>query len=373
VLTSPAFLYRLEEPVPGSAPGRVNDWELASRLSYFLWSTLPDDELRTAAAAGHLQQDDVLRSQTRRLLADDRTRRLAIEFACQWTHIRDFDQLAEKSERHFPTFTNLQGDMYEESIQFFTDIFQHDRSILTILNAEHAFLNERLAAHYGVPGIKGEAWQRVEGVRKFGRGGLLTQATFLAKQSGASRTSPILRGNWVSETLLGERLPRPPKDVPLLPEDVPEDLTERALIERHSSDAACAKCHARIDPFGFALENYDAIGRFRTRDAGDHPIDPKTQLPDGNKLEGVDGLRDYLVNTRRDVFVRQFCRKLLGYALGRAVQLSDEPLLDEMLEKLAASDYRFSVAVEAIVLSDQFRNIRGREQSSEVRVTPADE
>ncbi len=373
ILTSPAFLYRLEQPVAGNRPGRISDGELASRLSYFLWSTLPDAELRALAERGELQRDDVLRVQVKRMLADDRARRLAIEFACQWAHVRDFDQFAEKSERHFPTFAGVQGDMYEESIRFFTDLFQQDRSLLSILNADYTFLNARLAAHYGVPGVQGDAWRRVDGVRKFGRGGLLTQGTFLARQSGASRTSPILRGNWVSETLLGKRLPRPPKNVPLLPDEVPAGLSERQLIERHSSDPACVKCHALVDPFGFSLENYDAIGRYRDRDAGAHPIDTKSTLPDGTVLEGVDGLRNYLVTTYGDVIVRNLCRKLLGYALGRSVQLSDEPLLEEMLENLAANDNRVSVAVEAIVLSDQFRNIRGREQSSEVRVTPADE
>ena len=178
-------------------------------------------------------------------------------------------------------------------------------------------------------------------------------ATVLAKQSGASRTSPILRGNWVSETLLGERLPKPPANVPQLPESVPEGLSARQLIERHSSVAACAKCHARIDPYGFALEQYDAIGRLRAKS-----VDTKTKLVDGKAIEGIEGLRNYLLTDRRDEVVRQFCKKLLGYALGREVQLSDEPFLKKMRERLEKNGYRFSVAVEAIVTSEQFRNIR---------------
>ncbi|MCA9070746.1 MAG: DUF1588 domain-containing protein, partial [Planctomycetaceae bacterium] len=173
---------------------------------------------------------------------------------------------------------------------------------------------------------------------------------------------PILRGNWVSETLLGERLPRPPKNVPVLPETAPAGLTERQLIERHSSDKACAKCHARIDPFGFALESYDGIGRFREQDQAGHPIDTTTTLDDGTPLTGVDGLRDYLANQRRDQFVHHFCKKLLGYALGRSVQLSDEPLIEEMMARLEQQDFQILAAVETIVLSDQFRTIRGREQ-----------
>ena len=275
--------------------------------------------------------------------------------------MRNFDQIDEKSERYFPTFATVRGAMYEESILYFTDFFQHDRSVMSMLEADHTFLNEELARHYGIAGVTGDHWRRVDGVGKYARGGILSLATVLSKQSGASRTSPILRGNWVSETLLGERLPRPPKNVPQLPESVPDNLTERQLIERHSSDAACRKCHARIDPYGFALEHFDAIGRFRQHDANGHIIDTETTLPDGTRINGVDGLRDYLLNVRRETFIRHFCRKLLGYALGRAVQLSDEPLLDKIMGDLVANDYRLSTAVEAIVLSDQFRRIRGRD------------
>jgi hypothetical protein len=273
--------------------------------------------------------------------------------------VRNFDQLDEKSERLFPTFVDVRGEMYEESIRFFADIIQNDGRVLDVLDADYTFLNEKLAKHYGVPNVTGDQWRKVQNAKSFARGGVLTQGTVLATQSGASRTSPILRGNWVSETLLGDRLPRPPKNVPQLPDDVPQGLTERQLIEKHSSDAACAKCHARIDPYGFALEQFDAIGRFREKDAENHPLDVKSTLPDGTKLEGVDGLRKYLLTTRRNDFVRQFCRKLLGYSLGRSVQLSDQPLLDKMMADLEANDYRFSAAVEAIVLSKQFQNIRG--------------
>ena len=381
-ITSP-FLYRLEKAPAGSGAADVSDWELANRLSYFLWSSQPDKELRTAAQAGRLTRSrgrgsdlsnakpaptsgnesndpsaELLR-QTKRMLSDARVRRLATEFACQWIHIYDFGSLDEKSAKYFPEFAGLRGDMHEESILFFTDLFQRDGSLLSILDADHTFVNQHLAKFYGIPGVKGAAWRRVEGMRKHGRGGILGLATTLAKQSGASRTSPILRGNWVSEVLLGEKLPRPPKDVPQLATTVPKGLTERQLIERHSSDAACAKCHARIDPFGFALENFDAIGRRREKSASGLVIDSRTTLPDGTQIEGLSGLRDYLLNKRRDTFLRQFCRKLLGYALGREVQLSDEPLLTEIRWRLKENDYHFSVAVNTIVLSEQFRKIRG--------------
>ena len=294
-------------------------------------------------------------------MQDDRARRLAVEFACQWLHLRDFDELDEKSGTQFPDFAGLRQDMLEESIRFFTDLFQKNRSILSILDADHTFLNESLAAYYGVPAVKGDEWQRVSGVRNFGRGGILTQAAVLSKQSGAARTNPVIRGTFVFETLLGERMPRPPDNVPEIPDAIPEGLTERALFEKHSSVAACAKCHVRIDPYGFALEHYDAVGRWRQKDVSGNTIDARTTVEDGTKIDGVAGLREYLLTERRDEFVRQFCRKLLGYSLGRAVQLSDEPLLQAMAERLAKEGYRASVAVEMIVSSDPFRKIRGKE------------
>ena len=366
VLVAPAFLYRLEKAAPGREPGPVSDGELASRLSYFLWSSAPDAELRASAAAGRLHEPEVLVAQMRRMLRDPRVRRLATEFACQWIHVRDFDHLDEKSDRHFPTFTTLRGAMYEESLRFFTDLFQRDGAVSDILDADYAFLNEALAKHYGIPGVSGDAWRRVDGVKKFGRGGILGQATTLAKNSGASRTSPILRGNWVAEALLGDRLPKPPKDVPQLPEEEGTDtLTVRQLTEKHTADPRCAGCHSRIDPFGFALEGFDAIGRARDKDLAARPIDVKTMLRDGTPLEGLDGLRRYLLTTRRGEFTDQFCRKLLGYALGRSVQLSDRPLLAEMRGALEKNEGRITAALETIVRSRPFLHIRGKELASE--------
>ncbi len=367
VLVAPAFLYRGEKAAPGPKAAPVNDWELATRLSYFLWSSAPDDELRSLAASGKLHDPDALAAQARRMVRDAKVRRLATEFGCQWLHVRDVAALDEKSERHFPTFTSVRGAMQEEAVQFFTDLFEKDRSVLSLLDADHTFVNADLAKHYGIAlgaGIsnqKSDGWQRVDGLRASGRGGILAFASTLAKQSGASRTSPILRGNWLSEVVLGEKLPRPPKGVPVLPDEAPQGLTERQLIERHSGDAQCAKCHQRIDPFGFALEGFDAIGRARNKDAGGLAIDTHVKLPDGTAFEGLDGLRSYLVNTRRDDFLRQFCRKLLGYALGRSVQLSDKPLLDTMLARLRENGYRVGTVIDLIVLSPQFREVRGRD------------
>ncbi len=363
ILVSPKFLYRQEIPGQGTKPADISDHELASRLSYFLWASSPDAELCREAAAGKLSDPNVLTAQVRRMLQDDRVRRLATEFGCQWLHVYDFESLDEKSERHFPEFADLKDDLHEETIRFLTEVFQNDGSLLDLLNADHTFVNEPLAIFYGVSNVTGPDWRRVEGWKGKGRGGVLGLAATLARQSGASRTSPILRGNWISEVLLGEKLPKPPKGVPPLPDDetASEGLTVRQLTERHSLDEKCANCHRRIDPLGFALEGFDAIGRLRENDLAGRPIDTKSVLLDGTKLNGLDGLRTYLAETRRDAFVRQFLRKLLGYALGRGVQLSDEPLLDDMQRQLAQQDYKFLVAVNLIVHSPQFRQIRGRE------------
>jgi hypothetical protein len=355
VLTSPAFLYRGEKASPGPQAAPVNDWEIATRLSYFLWSSAPDAELTKLAAAGKLQDPEVLATQARRMLKDERIRRLATEFGCQWLHVRDVATLDEKSERHFPTFINVRESMQEEVTRFFIDLFQNDRSVLSLLDADYTFVNSTLAEHYGLRKAESPSdWQRTNGLRSQGRGGILGFAATLAKQAGASRTSGILRGAWLCEVVLGEKLPVPPKGVPILPEQPPEGLTERQLVEKHSSDANCAACHRRIDPFGFALEGFDAIGRARKADT-------KVILPDGSRVDGLDGLRSYLLDKRSDDFLRQFCRKLVGYALGRSVQLSDKPLIASMLTRLKSGDHNVGAAIELIVRSPQFREVRGRD------------
>ncbi len=360
VLVSPAFLYKLEKPGPDAKAAAVSDHELATRLSYFLWSSGPDAELRALADAGKLRDPATLAAQTKRMLADPKVRRMATEFGCQWLHVRGFDALNEKSERHFPEFAKLRAAMYEESVLFFTDLFQQDRPLTHILDADATYLNEPLAKFYGIPGVAGEQWRRVEGVRKYGRGGILGLSTTLATQSGASRTSPTLRGNWVSEVLLGEKLPRPPKGVPQLPDDeaATDKLTVRQLVEKHATDAKCAVCHSRIDAYGFALEAFDPIGRKREKDLAGRPVDTKAKTADGSEFNGLDGLRTYLLTKRGEAFERQFLKKLLGYSLGRSVVLSDEPLLDDM-QAAAKKAGKLSAAVQAITASRQFRDIRG--------------
>jgi hypothetical protein len=352
VLVAPAFLYRGEKAAPGPKATPVTDWEIATRLSYFLWSSAPDAELRSA------KLEDIP-SQAQRMLKSDKVRRLALEFGCQYLHVRDVATLDEKSERHFPTFLDLRDDMQEEVTRFFIDLIQNNRSIVSLLDADHTFVNEALVKHYqlGFPTDSDSKnnlrenpnWHRIDGLHDQGRGGILGFAATLSKQAGASRTSAILRGTWLTEVVLGEKLPPPPKGVPILPEEAPDNLTERQLIERHSSDANCAGCHKRIDPYGFALEGFDAIGRARQADT-------QTTLPDGTAVDGLNDLRDYLLTQRRDDFTRQFCRKLLGYALGRSVQLSDKPLIEQMM----TTDLRFGSLVDLIVRSSQFRELRGR-------------
>ncbi len=359
VLVAPAFLFRVEQAPAGAKAGPVGDWELATRLSYFLTSAGPDDELRALAAAGQLREPKVLEAQTRRLLKDDKIRALAVEFGTQWLHVRGFDELKEKNEKLFPMFdANLKAAIYEESILFFQDLFQQDRPVTAVLDADYTYLNELLAKHYGVPGVAGPQFRRVDGIKKFGRGGILGLASVQTKQAGASRTSPVLRGNWVVETLLGEKLPRPPANVPALPEEEGADkLTMRQQTERHTRDAACAVCHVRIDPFGFAFEKYDPIGRRRDKDLAGNPVDTKAKLKDGAEFDGLDGLRDYLMAKKKDVIVRLFCQRLLGYALGRQTSLSDQALIDEMAAALAKNGV--SAAVLTAVQSPQFRMIRG--------------
>ena len=362
VLVSPAFLFRIERAPNGKEPAAISGHELAARLSYFLWSSMPDDELRSLATAGKLSDPKTLEAQTLRMAKDAKARSLAIEFGTQWIHVRGIDELKEKNEKLFPAFdAKLRKDIYEESILFFQDLFAEDRPVANVLQADYTFLNDNLAKHYGIPGVTGSQFRKVDGIRKQGRGGILAMASVHAKQSGASRTSPVLRGNWVVETLLGEKLPRPPANVPILPdvEGGTDKLTTRQMVERHVNDASCASCHVRIDPFGFAFEKFDPIGRMRTAEAGGLPIDAKAELRDGTTFEGIDGLRDYLMAKKKDVIVRLFCQRLLGYALGRGTTLSDTALIDEMAAELNKHEGRVSAAVLTIVRSPQFRKIRG--------------
>ncbi len=373
VLMSSSFLLHLEQSPSGTSAQPVNDWELASRLSYFLWSSVPDEELRQFAAAGRLHEPEILEQQTRRMLQDDRTRALAIEFGTQWIHVRGFDDFREKNKSLYPSFDEtLRSAMYEESILFFQDLFQKDRSVTRLLDADDTFICGVEYSTLNVYNVTGDEWRLVPGVRKFGRGGVLGLGSVQAKQAGASRTSPVLRGNWVVETLLGEKLPKPPPNVPQLPEGETDNggLSMRQIVEKHVSAPECAGCHQRIDPFGFAFEHFDAIGRRREADSAGRPLDATARLRDGTTFEGIDGLRTYLVTKKREQIVRLFCRRLVGYAMARSVTLSDEPLVDSMIKQMDEHDGRLLYAVLAIVQSEQFRMIRGREYSESLMSIP---
>jgi hypothetical protein len=362
ILISPRFLYRVEKPATGETAEPVSDFELASRLSYFLWSTMPDEELLDVTHQGNLHDRNVLLSQARRLLTDQRVRGLAVEFAAQWLHVRGFDEHDEKNGELFPTYNaSLREAMYEETLLFFEGLFRQDRSVMEILEANYTYLNPLLAEHYGIPDVTGPQWRRVERVDEYARGGILAMGSVLSKQAGASRTSPVLRGTWIVETVLGERLPKPPANVPELPDAETDtgNMTVRQLVEKHTSVEECAACHEKFDPYGFSLENFDAIGRYRRKDHADRPLDTHVELPDGIQFQGLDGLRNYLLIDRKIQFLQNFCEKLLGYALGRSVILSDQPLVEKMVSELEKTNYRFSSAIECIITSRQFQYHRG--------------
>jgi hypothetical protein len=356
VLAAPRFLFRIEKEHEQERP--VSPWELAARLSYFLWSSLPDEPLRQAAADGSLAKPERLAAEVRRMLADPRSEALAREFAARWLRFRGFAERAPVDREKFPEFTpELQAAMEAEATAFLADVIRHDRPLRELFGAGHTFLNERLAAHYGIPGVAGPELRRVE-VADQSRGGLLGMAAILASTSYPQRTSPVLRGNWVLTAVLGTPTPPPPADVPPLEEAAAAGAGIRERLKAHRAAAACAACHDRIDPLGFALEGFDVLGRRRDRDDGSAPLDLSAEFVDGTTFTGFAGLRGFLAD-RRDLVMLQFCRKLLGYALGRAVLPTDLPLAESLRDRILEADAGISAAVLGIVQSRQFLNRRG--------------
>lgn len=366
VLMSPRFCYRVDLLSDSDETRPLDDFELASRLSYFLWSSIPDAELLQHAEAGDLHDPDVLLQQTRRMLRDRRVRGLAVEFGANWLDVRRFETHNSVDRERFPSFDDeLRRAMFEEPIRFFVDVAQHDRSILDFLYADHTFVNAALAEHYGMPHgelSEGE-WAKVTDARSHGRGGLLPMAVFLTKNAPGLRTSPVKRGYWVVRRLLGEHIPPPPPDVPDLPEDESQlgELTLKETLVKHRAHRSCAACHDRFDAIGIAFEGFGPIGERRKVDLGGRPIDTGATFPDGSQRTGVAELRGYLRQRRQADFVDNLCRKLLSYALGRTLRLSDETLLQKMRQQLLADEYRFGALVESIVTSPQFLNKRGRD------------
>lgn len=356
VLVSREFLFRVEQEPAGLAAKsayRVSDVELASRLSFFLWSSIPDDELLAVAERGELSRPEVLATQTRRLLADVRAQSLVRNFASQWLHLRNLDSITPDG-RLFPDFDdNLRQAMRRETELVFEEIVREDRSALDLLRADHTFLNERLAKHYGIPHIFGERFRRVALGAESPRGGLLRHASVLTVTSYATRTSPVLRGNWVLGTLLGTPPPPPPPNVPALDDNaVAANLPVRERLAAHRANAACASCHDLMDPVGFALENFDAVGRWRTLEEG-RPVDSTGGFPDGSQFTGVAGLERALLN-RPELFATALTEKLLTFALGRGVEPFDAPAVRQVVREAKADNHRFSAIVLGIVKSAPF-------------------
>lgn len=382
ILLSPHFCYRLDLPAAGP-PGDVaplSDYSLASRLSYFLWSSMPDDELLAHAAAGDLHKPEVLIAQARRMLRDQRLRGLAEQFAGSWLEFRRFEEDNTVDRGRFPTFTNdLRRAMAEEPVRFFLHVAGEGRPVLDFLDADYTFVNPVLAKHYGMPypplvpvagerdtGEGADRWLQADGARRYGRGGLLPMAVFLTRNSPGLRTSPVKRGYWVVRRLLGEHIPAPPPEVPELPKDEAQgELTLPQLLAKHRDHQACAGCHRRFDPLGLAFEAYGPVGERRTRDLGGRPLDTKAVYPDGVERDGLDGLYRYLSEKRRDEFLDNLCRKLLANALGRSLVLSDKATLDAMRQRLTKDGYRFDGLVETVVTCRQFLNKRQREEAGE--------
>ena len=368
VLMSPSFCYRLDLLEVGQGTRPMTDYELASRLSYFLWSSMPDRQLLEQAAAGNLRDPHVLLAQTRRMLRERRIRGLAVEFGGNWLDFRHFQQHNSVDRERFPEFTNeLRDAMFEEPVRFFVDLAQRDGSLLDFLYAEHTFVNAMLAQHYGIPldadaSEAADRWVRVDGASAYGRGGLPPMAVFLTQNAPGLRTSPVKRGYWVARRVLGDRIPPPPPNVPELPADESQmgDLTLREMLARHRDHASCASCHERFDSLGLVFEGYGPVGERRTVDLGRRPVQAAATFPDGSEGEGLQGLRDYLRRHRQQEFLDNFCRKLLSYALGRSLLLSDDATVQQMLTRLAAEQYRIGAAVEVVVTSRQFLNKRGR-------------
>ena len=336
----------------------LSDHALASRLSYFLWSSMPDAELSAKASAGELRKEAVLLAEVRRMLKDERARRFATEFGGNWLDFRRFDEHNAVDRERFPEFNNeLRAAMFEEPIRFVTDVVRNDRSVLEMLYGSHTFVNPILAKHYGMPEVYGPAdrWVRVDNAREHQRGGLLPMAAFLTHNSPGLRTSPVKRGYWVARRVLGEVIPPPPPTVPELPKDEAKlDLPLREVLAKHRDNAACSSCHARFDSFGLTFEGYGPVGETRTRDLGGRAVDTQAVFPGGSQGTGLAGLQDYIRANRENDFIDNLSRKMLVYALGRSLLLSDEPLIQRMNAKLAANGHRFSTLVESIVTSPQF-------------------
>ena len=358
MLVDPDFLLRMERDPAGAAPGqpyRLSDVEVASRLSFFLWGSIPDEPLLDAAERGELSDPAVIEAQVRRMLADPRAGSLVDDFAMQWLHLRNLEDV-KGDPVPFPDFDdNLVEAFRQETTLFLASTLREDRSVLDLLDADYTFVDERLARHYGIPGVYGSRFRRVALPDLTQRGGLLGHGGLLALTSYPTRTSPVLRGKWLLDTILGAPPPSPPPDVPALPEggDGGRSTSVRERLERHRQAPACATCHASIDPPGFALEQYDGLGAWRTADEFGNPIDAAATLPSGRTVEGMAGLRAWLLE-RPEQFAGTVTEKLLSYALGRGLEHHDRPTVRAVVRAAAADDYRWSALVAGVAKSPAF-------------------
>ena len=357
VLVNPQFMFHIQRDPAGVSSGtayRIDDWELASRLSFFLWSSIPDDELLDLAARAELSKPDVLERQVQRMLADQRSTSLATNFAGQWLYLRNLDSIVPDM-RLFPDFDdNLRQSLRQETELFVESMVREDRSVLDLVKSDYTFLNQRLAKHYGIAHVQGSRFRRVALGDERQRGGLLRQGSILTVTSYATRTSPVIRGKWVLENMLGSPPPPPPANVPALKDNtVAANLSVRARLAEHRANPICAGCHNRMDPVGLSLENFDAVGRWRSLELG-QPIDAAGGLPDGSEFAGVAGLEQALLG-RPEMFVQTLTEKLMTYGLGRGVEHYDAPAVRQIVRESKDDNYRFSQLILSIVKSTPFQ------------------
>ncbi len=361
ILVSPHFLFKVEQPREPNAEGDmplVNDYELATRISYFLWSSMPDDELLLLAHRGQLRDRRRLLDKIGRMIRDRRANQFVENFAGQWLQLRNLDHV-NPDRRIFRAYNDdIRDLMRRETLTFFAGVMRRNMPVTTLLDADFTYLNEDLARFYGIDGVSGDEFRPVS-LRGTPRGGLLTQASVLTVTSNPTRTSPVKRGKWILDNLLNTPPPPPPPNVPEL-EKSKLTGTMRERMEQHRANPACAACHSVMDPLGFALENFDAVGQWRTRDGGDN-VDASGRLPDGTEFNGVDDLRQLLSNQRRDQFVRCLAEKLMIYAIGRGTEYYDQCAIDEIVSDVRSNDYKFAYLIAAIIDSDPFQKQGQRE------------
>jgi hypothetical protein len=370
LLMAPDFLYRIDVPATpfkttSLKTTPLSAYSLANRLSYFLWASMPDDTLLRHAASGDLLKPEVLLAETRRMLKDERVSGMATEFGGNWLQFRHFETINSVDRERFPTFTNdLREAMFQEPIRFITDAIRGDHSVLDLLYGRYTFVNPVLAKHYRMPEVKGDlnTWVRVDDADKYQRGGLLPMAVFLTLNAPGLRTSPVKRGNWTVQRVLGEVIPPPPPVVPELPSDeAKSDLPIREMLAKHRENPVCAACHAKFDSFGLAFEGYGPVGNSRRRDLAGRTVDTRVTYPGGTQGVGLQGLQKYIRENRQQDFMNNFIRKLLAFALNRSIQLSDESIIEPMETGIAAKEYRIDWLIETIVTSPQFLNKRSEE------------